>query len=77
MTEYFDVTTRWIKQAKKHFDGRGFTGTIGPQQTKDLSTFDFKINVVDGLGLGASPKVLENLRQTLDRDDHISLILNF
>src|SRR6266540_4370538 len=69
MAEYLDVAFGRIEQAEQDFDRRGFARAIRAQETEHLATPDLEIDVIDGLGFGPPPEVLEDFRQPANRDD--------
>jgi len=69
MTKDLDVSLRGIQQAKQQLDGRGFAGTVRPEQAKNLAATDFEIDAVHRARLRAVPKILEDLGQAADGND--------
>ena len=68
-SEDLDMALRWEEQPEQHLDGGGFSGPVGPEQTKHLATLHFEIHTVHRTRLGPAPEVLEDLGQTPDDDN--------
>ena len=71
-TENFDVPLRRIQKSKQHFYGGRFAGTVWPEQSKNFSAPNFKIDVVHGARFGAAPEIFEDLAEAANDNDVFS-----
>ncbi len=53
-----------MQQSQEYLDRRGFSRAVGPQQSKDFAASYFKVDAINGSGLGSTPEILEDFRQT-------------
>ena len=66
-----DLALGRVEQAEQHLDGRGFAGTVRPEQPEHLAAAHLEVDVVDRARLGPSPEILEDLGQADGTDDDL------
>src|SRR5206468_514303 len=55
------AASRGSEQAREHLDGRGFSGAVRPEKTKELAGNNLKINGLDGREIPEGPRQLVGL----------------
>ena len=72
MAENLDMPLGGVEEPEQHLNGGRLPGSVGSQETENLTSANLEIDIVHRARLRSSPEVIEDLGQPTHRDHHLA-----